>query len=94
MNSKNIKCSSKNHLEINAICFCQECRLYMCDKCKTFHSDLFVTHHELNLDNLENDINEFFNGTCQEENHPMILEFSPSLSRCLTALTTSIFVSP
>ena len=69
------KCSSKSHLEINAICFCQECRVYMCDKCKKFHSDLLFTHHQVNLDNYDKDINNFFNGICQEENHPNLLEF-------------------
>ena len=31
------KCSSKNHGEIDAITYCQECRIYMCNKCEKLH---------------------------------------------------------
>ena len=41
MEEKNIKkCSSKKHKEIDAIYYCLECRVYMCNKCENFHCDL------------------------------------------------------
>ena len=43
------KCSSKKHAEIDAIYYCLECRVYMCNKCETFHSDLFPNHNPYNL---------------------------------------------
>ena len=43
-----IKCSMEEHKEINAIKFCPECRIYMCNKCDNFHSSLFKNHHPLN----------------------------------------------
>ena len=67
------KCSSKDHEEINANFYCQECRVYMCNKCEQFHSKLLQKHHTYNLD--KEDINEMFNGFCQEENHLEILEY-------------------
>ena len=33
-----------------AIIYCQDCKIYMCDKCKQLHSDLFDSHHIINLD--------------------------------------------
>ena len=68
------KCSSKKHLDVNAVCFCQECRLYMCQKCHQFHSESY-DHHLINLDNLIKDDYNFFNGICQEKDHIGKLEF-------------------
>ena len=65
-----IKCSFKEHKEIDAISFCPECRIYMCNKCQIHHSSLF-SHHFYNLNKDE----EIFTGFCKEKNHPMKLEF-------------------
>ena len=66
------KCSSKKHKEIDAIIFCQECKVYMCNKCQIFHSDLFEKHKVYNLDK---DINEIYEEFCKEKNHTMKLEY-------------------
>ena len=60
------KCSSKKHNEVDAICYCQECKLYFCNKCESIHSELIDNHHLYKLDKNEN---ELFTGFCQEENH-------------------------
>ena len=35
------KCSSKKHSEKQANFYCDECRIYMCNQCESFHSDIF-----------------------------------------------------
>ena len=72
-NIKN-KCSSKKHSEINAICFCQECRKYFCNKCQNYHLELFEEHQTINIDNNIN-ANDIFTGFCQENNHSNKLNF-------------------
>ena len=68
----NIGCSSKGHEKINAIIYCLECKIYMCNKCLNFHSTLFQSHHTYNLDkNME----EIFTGLCKENNHNIKLEY-------------------
>ena len=68
----NIKyCSAKNHNEIIGISFCQECRIYMCDKCKKMHEELY-NHHQLNINE---DFKDTFTGFCKEKNHPIQLEY-------------------
>ena len=65
------KCSSEEHKEIDAISFCPECRIYMCNKCQNHHTPLFKNHHPYNLDKGE----EIFTGFCKEKNHSMKLEY-------------------
>ena len=64
-NQKN-KCSSKKHSEIDAINYCQECKIFLCNKCQNYHSELFETHH---LYNIDKNINEIFTGNCKEKDH-------------------------
>ena len=66
------KCSSKNHNEVKAISYCQECNIYMCNKCEKIHLDLCQNHHSYNL-NI--DTQEIFTGICQEKNHLNNLEY-------------------
>ena len=68
----NKKCSSFDHKELNAISFCVQCKIYMCNKCEKIHSDLFKNH---NTYNLNSNLNEIFTGVCQEKNHNYELEF-------------------
>ena len=69
---KQIKCSLEEHKEIDAISFCPECKLYMCNKCQNFHSSpFFKSHHPYNLNKEE----EIFTGFCKEKNHPNRLEY-------------------
>ena len=65
-----IKCSFKEHKEIDAISFCPECRIYMCNKCQNHHEALF-SHHLYNLNKEE----EIFTIFCKEKNHPNRLEY-------------------
>ena len=55
MEDKNKTCSKKLHEKIEAIIYCQECKIYMCDKCKQLHSDLFDSHNIINLETKIND---------------------------------------
>ena len=72
MENKSIKCSSKEGKDINAISYCGECNIYMCNKCEKFHSKLFYNHQIYNLDKQTDDI---FTGFCKEPNHRDKLEF-------------------
>ena len=65
------KCSSKKHSNIDAIAYCQKCKLYLCNKCQNYHSELFESHEIINLNNP----NEVFLDTCNENNHTTKLEF-------------------
>ena len=60
------KCSNKEHEKIDAIYFCSECKLYMCNKCENFHSKLFQSH---NCQKLDKDSNELFIEICQLKGH-------------------------
>jgi len=67
MDNKIHKCSLKTHKEIDAISFCQECKIYMCNKCEKYHSELFNdSHHQYKLDK---DVTDVFTGLCKEKNH-------------------------
>ena len=35
------KCSNKGHEENDAKEFCQECKIYVCNKCLNLHKELF-----------------------------------------------------
>ena len=66
------KCSSKKHSEIDSICYCQECKIYMCNKCSNFHSELFENHHKYDLGKDKGDI---FINICTENDHKLDLQF-------------------
>ena len=66
------KCSSKKHEENNAIFYCPECKIYMCNKCENYHSELFQSHY---LYKLDKNIELLFTGFCKEENHFDKLEY-------------------
>ena len=36
MENERKKCYNKNHQEINAIVYCQICKVYMCNKCEKY----------------------------------------------------------
>ena len=71
MEHKNKKCSFKEHKDIDAISYCQDCEIFICNKCANYHQGLFENHRITNI-NGEKDI--FFD-ICKEKNHPMKLEF-------------------
>ena len=65
-------CSSKDHKEINAVSYCCNCRVFMCNKCQQFHSNLLENHRVFNI---EYYMKESFTGFCKEENHVNELEY-------------------
>ena len=67
-----INCTSKKHKELNAISYCQECGINMCNKCQNYHSELFADHHIYNIDK---NINEIFTGFCKNKNHNKELKY-------------------
>ena len=66
------KCSFTEHKEISAILFCQNCKIYICNKCEKIHSGWFKNHF---LCYLDKDIKEIFTGFCKEENHSDELDY-------------------
>ena len=66
------KCSNKKHSEIDAINYCVECKLYLCNKCSNYHVELYDNHH---INNLNKKIQDIFTGLCPEANHKDELEF-------------------
>ena len=73
MEIKKEKCSLKEHSETNANSYCANCRLFMCNKCENYHSNLFSTHHQTFI--LEKNNAEIFTGFCGEKEHKHELEF-------------------
>ena len=66
------KCSLTKHKENDAISYCPECKLNLCNKCEIYHSELFENHHRYKLDI---NFSEIFTGFCKEQNHFNKLEF-------------------
>ena len=72
MEIKKYKCSSKEHNEFDANCYCQKCDIYMCNKCEKYHLIMFSNHNSITLDK---DITKIFTGYCKVENHQNELDF-------------------
>ena len=72
METKTNKCTFKDHKEIDAICYCIECKIYMCNKCLNLHSELFTNHKSYNLDK---EFKEIFSEFCSEDTHSMKLKY-------------------
>ena len=66
------RCSLKEHKELEAKVYCQECKIYMCNKCQNIHSSLCLNHHSFKLDK---NIKEIFTGICKEKNHCNTLDY-------------------
>ena len=67
-----MKCTLNEYKEINAIKFCPECRIYMCNKCDNYNSSpIFKNHNTYNITKEE----EIFTGFCKEKNHFNKLEY-------------------
>ena len=67
-------CSLKKHNDIPSNSYCQECKIYMCEKCENFHSELFTNHHQFKVKDNDN-INDIFTGLCQINKHSIELEY-------------------
>ena len=68
---KQIYCFSEDHKEIDAISFCPQCSIYMCNKCDNTHSSFFKNHKTYNIYKED----EFFTGFCKEEGHVSKLNY-------------------
>ena len=62
------KCYNEDHPITEAVYYCIECKISMCNKCESFHSKLFKNHNKITLDK-NKDISEIFTGFCKEKNH-------------------------
>ena len=69
------KCSSINHKEIEALSFCNDCKLYMCNKCEKLHSELFQKNHNLIKLEKGKDLADMLSGFCNEKNHKLELKY-------------------
>ena len=72
MENKSKRCSSKKHLEAEAISYCPQCKIYLCNKCYNLHLELLDNHTLINLDKNKD---ETFIDVCKYENHNNKLEF-------------------
>ena len=72
MDNQNKKCSSIKHSENKAISYCQECKIFLCNKCHNLHSELFENHKSYSLDK---NINDIYTDICKEDKHKQNLEF-------------------
>ena len=66
-----IKCFTEEHKDIDAVSFCPQCRIYMCNKCENYHTPFFKSHRTFKI----NKRTELFTGFCEEKNHINKLEF-------------------
>ena len=73
MDNSFLKCSSKLHKNDKATSYCQDCRIYMCEKCQKMHLE-YYTHNQININENENQ-KDIFTGICKEENHINYLDF-------------------
>ena len=72
MEDQKKKCHYIGHLEIDAITYCNECKIYMCKECNNIHSKRSPEHKTFNV-NKDNLINSFI--LCNENNHGMQLKY-------------------
>ena len=68
---KRQKCSIKAHKEIDAILYCEQCKIFMCNNCLIHHKELLENHQLINLD--EN--NDIFIDLCKKVGHEKKFEF-------------------
>ena len=71
MEDKQKNCCSA-HKESDAISFCEQCKIFMCNKCLNHHKELFKNHQQYKIDKNSNDI---FIDICKEEGHEKKFEF-------------------
>ena len=63
----------EEHKEINAVCYCVDCHIYLCNKCvETFHSKLFENHISYKIDKINP---KSFTGFYSKDNHLGLLDF-------------------
>ena len=67
------RCSLESHKKIDAISFCSQCKIYMCNKCEKLHSELFLNHQIIKID--KKDTKDLLITLCQEKNHQNELNY-------------------
>ena len=73
MESNKKNCSFQGHEKIPANIYCITCKIYMCNKCESFHSKLLQNHKVYTIDKInEEDISQEF---CQQEKHNIELQY-------------------
>ena len=72
MENKKKKCSLKKHSDLDAINYCLECKIYLCNKCQNHHFELFETHH---LYKIGKNISDIITGYCKETGHNNKLKY-------------------
>ena len=45
MKNINKKCSFKEHKDIDAVSYCYDCKVSICNKCKNYHLGFLENHH-------------------------------------------------
>ena len=86
------KCSSINHKEIEALSFCNDCKLYMCNKCENYHSELFKERHNLIKLQKDKDMDDVLSEFCNEKNHKLEFQYfckkhnTLCCAKCITKL--------
>ena len=71
MDNQKQKCSLEEHKESEAISYCQECNIFMCNKCDKVHLSIRKNHHIFSLDK---NVKEIFTSFSKEEKHLYELE--------------------
>lgn len=61
-----------NHNEIDAVIYCQECNITICNKCKQHHSELFKSH-SVNI--LDKEFTNIISKYCRDEHHNVEFEY-------------------
>ena len=70
-NKKTAITTCNNHQETKAVWYCKQCKIYMCDGCKTAHDSLFKNHNVISIASLTSF--DLYDGKCAE--HGRELDF-------------------
>ena len=66
-------CSFQGHEKVPANIYCISCKIYMCQKCESFHSKLLSEHKIYDIDKINSeDISQQF---CKQERHNLELQY-------------------
>ena len=88
MEEEKKKCFKMEHKDMNAISYCEDCKIYICNNCLFHHHELFSTHKVKNLNNNNKDI---FIGICKEKNHTKLEFYCKSHNKlCCSACISKI----
>ena len=72
MENKIEKCTLKSHKEIDSVSYCEQCKIFMPNKCLNHHKELFEDHQLIILGKEDK---ETFIDICKEKGHEKKLEF-------------------